>query len=88
MDEWVRGWREKVVPLRQKFGYRVEGGWVIPVARKFVWLLSYDGEGSWEQRERSYYSSTDRQALMPDPAELVEKAETWFVEPVRISPRL
>ena len=80
MNDWVRGWRQGVVPLRRKFGYRVEGGWTIRGESRFVWLLSHDGKESWEDLEKLYYSSPERNALTPDPAEWVEKAETWFLE--------
>jgi len=65
MAEWVDGWTRGVLPLRRKFGFRVDGAWVVPEGNRFIWILSYD--------------SSDRKSMKPDPAPLIEKAESWFV---------
>src|SRR5437870_4514617 len=43
MAEWVDGWTRGVLPLRRKFGFRVDGAWVVPEGNRFIWILSYDG---------------------------------------------
>ena len=42
LDDFVTAWREGVVPLRQQHGFRIEGAWVIPSERRFVWIVSLD----------------------------------------------
>ena len=82
MDEWIKGWREGVVPLRRKHGFRVGGAWVARERNTFVWILAYDGPGDWKVRNDAYYASTERRTLDPDPARLIVRAEEMFLSPL------
>jgi hypothetical protein len=82
MDRWVREWREKVVPLRQASGFRVDGAWVRPEDRRFVWIISH--EDGFEEADRAYYRSPERAALDPDPARLLEDVRTELLTPVNL----
>ncbi len=79
---WVEEWREHVYPLRERFGFRVLGAWTIPEHDKFVWILAYDGPKSWEEAERAYYASPEREALDPDPARHLQATEKWMLRSV------
>ena len=52
---------------------------VVPEGNRFIWILSYDGPDGFEARDSAYYDSSDRKSMKPDPAPLIEKAESWFV---------
>jgi hypothetical protein len=82
LDDFVDAWRKGVVPLRQKFGFKVEGAWVIRERNEFVWLMSYEGPDDWETAESAYYASAQRAAVEPDPAQYIAQPEGWFIEPV------
>jgi len=82
MEEWLDGWTRGVRPLRLKFGFRIDGAWVVPDTDTFVWILSYDGPDGFEARDAEYYHSEDRKALRPDPASLIVKAETHMMTAV------
>ncbi len=82
MDAWLKGWREGVVPLRRKHGFRVDGAWIVRGENRFVWILTYDGPESWEAKDSAYYASPERKALNPDPAVYIGKAETWIMDAV------
>lgn len=75
MDEWLDGWSKQVLPLRRKFGFRIDGAWVVPSQNKFIWIIAYDGPEGFQARDEEYYASHDRKALQPDPAPLIEEAE-------------
>ncbi len=77
MEEWLAGWTGGVLPLRQKFGFQVDGAWVVRGENTFVWILAYDGPEGFEARDAAYYASEERKALRPDPAPLIETAETY-----------
>ena len=85
MDEWTEGWRDGVVPLRRKHGFRVEGAWVVRERNTFVWILSYDGPEDWKAKNDAYYASPGRKSLSPDPARLIVHAEESMLTPVPIS---
>ncbi len=79
MAEWLDGWTRGVLTLRRKFGFRVDGAWVVPDENRFIWILSYDGTDGFEARDAAYYDSPERKSMTPDPAPLIEKAESRFV---------
>ncbi len=79
MEEWLDGWSRGVLPLRRKFGFRVDGAWVVVGENRFVWILTHDDARGFEARDSEYYSSPERKALGPDPAPLIEKAEMSFM---------
>ena len=71
LDEFVKRWHESVVPLRRSYGFRFDGAWCLEETSEFVWVISYDGEGSLEDADARYYTSVERKDLDPDPAELI-----------------
>jgi hypothetical protein len=79
MAEFLEGWTNGVLPLRRKFGFRVDGAWTIVEENKFVWIMSYDGPEGFAARDKVYYDSPERHALRPDPAPLIEHAETYMM---------
>ena len=79
LDEFVERWTRGVRPLRERHGFAVEGAWVVPTQNRFVWLLSYGGPGSFQDADAAYYASPGREALRPDPAELIVQSETYLL---------
>lgn len=82
MDVFVKGWREKIVPLRLKHGYTIDGAWVVEGENRFVWMVSYDGDESWDATERAYYNDPERLAVTPGPAVHIALMELRFINPV------
>ncbi len=80
MEAWLREWREKVKPLRARFGFEVVGSWTAE-PDQFVWILRYDGPLSWEEADRAYYSAPERKALSPDPARHLAAVDTLVMDP-------
>ena len=88
MAEWLDGWTRGVLPLRRKFGFRIDGAWIVPDGNRFIWILSYDGPDGFEARDAAYYDSPDRKTMTPDPGPLIEKSENWFVTAAIKNPRV
>ena len=78
LDDFVREWREHVLPLRVSMGFNVLGPWVEREASRFVWIVAYDGD--LEAANAAYYDSDERRAMSPDPARLVLEARTIWLE--------
>ncbi|HEV2414979.1 MAG TPA: NIPSNAP family protein [Candidatus Dormibacteraeota bacterium] len=68
MREWIAEWRSKIVPLRERQGFRVVGAWTVDGTDQFIWIIEYDGPKTWQQANDDYYASPERKALDPDPA--------------------
>lgn len=69
LDDFVREWRELVLPLRVSLGFGVFGPWVEREANMFVWIVGY--EGDIQAANDAYYVSPERAAMDPDPTRLV-----------------
>ena len=86
LDEFVKGWTKFVYPLHYKFGFTIDLAEVIEERNEFVWIVSYDGPEEWDAKQAEYYSSSERAAVDPDPAQYIAKAERWFVKSVLPKP--
>ena len=82
MDDWLREWREMVVPLRRRLGFGIVGAWTSRAEDRFAWILSYDGPESFEEASEAYYASPQRMLMSPDPARHLESTESWLMEGV------
>ena len=80
LDRFLDEWRREIVPLRERFGFRVDGAWVIRDEHRFVWLLSYDGDDGFEAANDRYLRSPARAAVQPDPERLLMETETTLME--------
>ena len=81
LSDFVREWRAGVLPLRERFGFRIDA-WTDVDASMFVWLLHHDGVGTLQDADRAYYASPERTALEPDPSRWIVDTTTLTLEPV------
>ncbi len=82
MEEWLDEWHARLYPIRTRRGFRILAAWVIPESNRFQWVIKWEGEGSFEEADRSYYASPEREKVQPDPARHLEKADHFFIDPV------
>lgn len=82
LDAFVRAWAAHVRPLRERFGFVVEGAWVDRQAERFVWIVSHDSPDTFAAAEQAYYASPQRAALDPDPVSFLATVSTSFVDRV------
>lgn len=82
MEEFVKGWRELIVPLRLQFGWRIDAGWVMEGENKFVWILALDTGEDWDAKNNVYYNSSERKTMNPDPAQHIAHIEARFINTV------
>ena len=82
LAQFVEEWRRSVVPLRRRLGFEVIGAWQVPADDLFVWIIAYGGPGEFAAADRAYYDSPERAALSPNPARLIERAETRLMHAV------
>ena len=68
LDAWVRG----VYPLRRKFGFTFAGAWRVEGADEFVWIIGYEGPEGFAAADETYYASSERKLISPDPAQYIE----------------
>ena len=79
---FLEAWLAGVYPLRKRFGFSFHGVWLAGDRQTFIWVLGYDGPGSFEDADAAYYASAERAALDPDPAQYIEASEHHMAHPV------
>jgi hypothetical protein len=79
MSGWLDEWSVKIRPLREKFGFRVAGGWAVTDQDRFVWIIGHE---DFEAADKRYYASEERRALDPDPARHLAATDLHFVEAI------
>ncbi len=72
LDEFVERWRNGVLPLRRSWGFTIVGAWSVPESSEFVWVLGHDTAASFHEADRTYYESSERRSMEPNPAELID----------------
>ncbi len=82
LDEWVQAWRNLVVPLRREFGFEVHGSWIDREHDAHIWIVSYEGDQSFEEANAAYWASPQRKQLGVDPAEFLVAEDIRTVEQV------
>lgn len=82
LDAFANEWRERIKPLRERFGFQVGGGWKVAETNQFVWFLSRETADDWETQNQAFYQSEERRSLQPDPARHIARVEMYFVESV------
>ncbi len=78
MDEFLKIWREGVCRVREKHGFKVQGGWIPEGETRFFWLMSYDGD-DWDKAEEAYFNDPERKNMTPSPSSFVAHMELRFV---------
>ena len=81
MEAWLAEWRAQVYPLRTKLGFQVVGAWTAREDR-FIWMLEYVGNETFDAADAAYYASEERKSMQPDPARHLEKTEYYRLRPV------
>lgn len=75
LDEWVRRWKEEIVPLRLEFGFSLGGAWIDAERHHFIWEVSYDGPETFAERNRQYWASPKREAMALNPEDYLVSTE-------------
>lgn len=81
LAEFVDAWTRGVLPLRRAAGFEVQA-WTVPGESRFVWLLAYEGPGTFAAADEAYYDTPARAALEPDPAQWIVEQRKVMLAPV------
>jgi hypothetical protein len=85
LDAFLEAWLAGVPRLRRVYGFEIEGAWVAREANRFFWVLSHPGDrDAFERADEVYYTSPERRALRPDPADELIVRDRVFVERVSL----
>jgi hypothetical protein len=80
-DDFLAAWTAGVLPLRRRFGFEIQA-WSVPEDSHFVWIVRYDGPGTFEEADRAYYASPERAAVHPNPSPWIAEQRVAWLTPV------
>ena len=52
LHQFADEWKPQVLQLRIEHGFKVHDALTIEETNQFVWLISYDGDESWETKKK------------------------------------
>ena len=81
LDDFLEAWTAGVLPLRRRFGFEIQA-WSVAEDSRFVWTVRYDGPGSYEDADRAYYASPERQSMTPNPSQWIAEQRVAWLTPV------
>jgi hypothetical protein len=81
LDEWIRLWSTRIVPLRRELGFEIHGSWVDRERSQHIWVISHPGPESFAEANAAYWASPRRDELDVDPSQFLVGEQTQVVEP-------
>lgn len=78
LDDFIKVFREHIMPTSGSFGIRVLAGWRNDERNEFVWVRSYDNQATLDR----YSASPERAVYMPLTQACIDHQEIRTVEPV------
>jgi hypothetical protein len=85
LDDWIRGWSEGIMPIRNRCGFHLLGAWLDRPQDRFVWVLGYDGPGGIDAADERYHSLAERRSLDPEPSSFLRAARISPVTAIAVS---
>lgn len=85
MREFVEVFTQRVVPLRRRLGFRVEGVWMDEASNTFAWVVSHAGPATWDEAVAAYQAARDAE-IDPSPSSFLTSVSATLVEPVAVPP--
>lgn len=71
---------DRVVEARRAHGFEIEGVWYSRESGRFVWVVGFEGDVSFEDAVTRYYDSDMRKAISPNPLDFLDEVELTMVE--------
>jgi NIPSNAP len=84
MAEFVEGWRKHIIPVREKYGFKVLYAFSNTEASEFVWLVSHDSPDGYAAADAVYYQSPERNNLSWDPKQYIENIELRILQSIPV----
>lgn len=82
LTQFFMEWNEKIRPLREKLGFKIVAAWTVEATNQFIWVQGYEGDESWEDKDKAYFASPERTAMDPDPGRLIARLEQYYADRV------
>ncbi len=85
MESWLKLFQERIRPIHDKLGIKVESTWVSAEKTDFIWIRSFASAEDIAVKEAEYFNSPERKALGDLPTSHIAKMEVRVIDPAFIS---
>lgn len=83
LEEFAAKVDAELLPIRLDHGFRREGPWMVEGADQYVWIVHYDGDGTFEEAEERYYADPRRGEMSFDPMDYITEVDARMLTPIR-----
>ena len=81
MESWLKLFQERIKPIHDELGIKVESTWVSPEKTDFIWIRSFASSQDIAVKEAEYFNSPGRKALGDLPTSHIAKMEVRVINP-------
>ncbi len=82
MEEFVKGWRTHIVPVREQIGFKILHAFVNEQKNEFIWLISWEGPEGIAAANDAYASSPARKVITWNPQQYIENMDLRILKNV------
>jgi hypothetical protein len=75
-------WKDNIVPAREANGFTILSAWRDVEANGFIWVVRWNGEGSFEDADAAYYDSPERSKLPKAFGQYIASSEVRMIETI------
>jgi hypothetical protein len=84
MAEFIEGWRQNIIPIREKYGFKVLYAFDNEEKNEFIWLLSHDSPEGYAAADAIYYESPERANLTWNPRLYIEQMDLRILQSIPV----
>ena len=79
-DEFYEYWKTNIVPAREACGFSILAAWRRTEENQFLWIVRWNGEGSYADADAAYYDSPVRSAIPRNSGKFLVGQEVMMLE--------
>lgn len=87
MDDWVRWFNEKLIPVATEAGHTILGPWVNEAKTEFIWIRAYDSADDAKAKDERFYASAGWKAIVSETRGFIAKAEVKAMSSAQVPAR-
>ena len=82
MDEFAAKVDEELIPIRLDYGFTRSGPWIVEETYQYVWIVHYDGKGTFEEVDERYYADPRRGEMSFNPMDYITRVDARMLTPI------
>jgi hypothetical protein len=87
MDDWIRWFNDKLLPIADQAGHTIVGPWVNEAKTDFVWIRTYDSAEDAKAKDERFYGSPEWKAIAPEAAAFIAKTDITIMNSAHVAAR-